>query len=296
MVTFKQLRYALALQEFRHFKRAAEACSVSQAALSTSVSELENQLGVQIFERDRKGILLTAAGEEILEQARQVDLAIADLERIALLSKGPLTGDFSLGVIPTIGPFLLPKILPKLRAQYPTLRLNLIEQQTHVLIDRVLDGALDTAIVALPYPLEGLHSFEFWRENFLVVLNREHPLAKNKSIKSTAIDPAELLLLEDGHCLTDHALEICRLRNAIPQNSLSGTSLYTLVQMVAGKMGITLIPEVANSLIANIPEIVSIPLAEDGPHRSFAFIARLNYPGTKNLEELLALSRKILSA
>jgi len=295
MITIKQLSYALAVDKTRHFKRAAELCSVSQSALSTAISELESQLKTQIFERNNKKVLVTPVGATILDRARTINLAVDELYQLCRSQNTPLGYPMSLGVIPTIGPYLLPKVLPEVRKQYPDFQLTIIEEQSSVLVEKVRSGEIDTAILALPYAIDGLHAFTFWEEDFFVVTHRTDKLASLGEITSKQLQTVPLLLLKEGHCLKDHALAACKFKPVEMKHSLSGTSLNTLVQMVAGHMGTTLVPEMAlNQLIDDNAEIKAIHLNEPGPHRQIAFITRLNYAGTANIEILMELFRQQL--
>ncbi len=295
MITIKQLTYALAVDKTRHFKRAAEFCSVSQSALSTAISELEGQLKTQIFERNNKKVLVTPVGEMILDKARTINLGVNELYQLCHSQHEPLNYPMSLGVIPTIGPYLLPKVLPEVRKQYPDFQLTIIEEQSSVLVEKVRRGDIDTAILALPYAIEGLHAFTFWEEDFFVVTHRLDKLADHSEITSEQLQETSLLLLKDGHCLKDHALAACKFQPVEMKHSLSGTSLHTLVQMVAGHMGTTLVPEMAlDQLIGDNTEIKAVHLNEPGPHRKIAFITRLNYAGTANIEILMALFQQRL--
>ncbi|MEH6357867.1 MAG: LysR substrate-binding domain-containing protein [Pseudomonadales bacterium] len=296
MITLKQLSYAVAVQKTLHFKKAADMCAVSQSALSTAIAELETQLGAQIFERDNKKVLVTPLGELILRKAQVINLEVKELYQLAQSQKAPLSYPMTLGVIPTIGPYLLPKVLPEVRRQYPDFELTLVEEQSHVLVEKVRSGEIDTAILALPYDTEGLHAFTFWEEDFLVVVNQDGDYSRLKKINTDQLKDAPLLLLKDGHCLKDHALAACKLRATEVQESLAGTSLPTLVQMVAGRMGATLVPAMAvDQLVVDNAEIKAVPLDESGPHRKLAFITRLNYGGTANIELLMKLFREQLS-
>lgn len=296
MITLKQLSYAVAVQKTLHFKKAADMCAVSQSALSTAIAELETQLGVQIFERDNKKVLVTPLGELILKKAQVINLEVKELYQLSQSQKAPLSYPMTLGVIPTIGPYLLPKVLPEVRRQYPDFELTLVEEQSHVLVEKVRSGEIDTAILALPYDTEGLHAFIFWEEDFLVVVNQDGDHSRLKKINTDQLKDAPLLLLKDGHCLKDHALAACKLQATEVQESLAGTSLPTLVQMVAGRMGATLVPAMAvDQLVTDNAEIKAVPLDEQGPHRKLAFITRLNYGGTSNIELLMALFREQLA-
>lgn len=295
MISLKQLHYAVAVERTRHFRKAAEACSVSQSALSTAISELENQLRAQIFERDNKKVLVTPVGEKILHTARNIATEVDQLYQIARQQQAPLSYPMSLGVIPTIGPYLLPKVLPAVRRQYPEFELTIVEEQSDVLIEKVRKGELDTAVLALPYEVENLHTFKFWQEDLYLVTHEGSPYAELDSIDAERLRDASLLLLGDGHCLRDHALAVCKLQADRMRRSLAGTSMYTLIQMVAGHMGSTVVPEMAlDQLLGGSSELRAIRLDEKSPHRQIAFITRLNYAGVPNIEVLMELFRSEL--
>lgn len=294
MISLKQIRYALAVERSLHFKKAAEACSISQSALSTALSEMEKQLGFQIFERDNKKVLVTPLGRQVLEKARAISLQMEDLQKLGEMQKQPLSTPLSIGIIPTIGPYLLPVVLPAIRARYPDLKLTISEAQSHELVDQVRRGEIDTAILALPYACEGLLSFVFWQENFYWITHIDDELAGKQSISALELDTGSLMLLQEGHCLKDHALAACKLPSAAP-HSLSATSLSTLVQLVAGGMGSTLVPEMAlPQLVNSNPALARVALDEPGPHRQIAFIVRPNYPMLGNIELLIELLREQL--
>jgi len=292
MVTLKQINYMLAVAETLHFKNAAELCSVSQSALSTAIIEMEKQLGFQVFERDNKKVLITAVGEQCLEKARSIKIQMDDLQQMGQDLKTPLSYPMSLGVIPTIGPYLLPVVLPAVRLNYPDFQLSIIEEQSNVLVNKVKQGELDTAILALPYDIEGLLAFEFWQEDFYWITHRDERHALQKEISSAELSESRLMLLKDGHCLKDHALAACKLPSNESDLSLSSTSLNTLVQMVAGRMGTTLVPAMAlDQLLSGNTELKAVHLNEPGPHRKLAFITRPNYPGVKSIELLIQAFR-----
>lgn len=295
MISLKQLNYALAVDKHRHFKKAAEECAVSQSALSTAVAELESQLGLQIFERNNKQVLLTHQGEAVLRKAREITAGVQDLYRLSEREQAPLNLPLSLGVIPTIGPYLLPRVLPLVRKRHPQSQITIEEEQSAVLVEKVRNGELDTAILALPYAIEGLHAFEFWEEDFYLVTHRDDALAERGSVAGKQLRDSRLLLLKDGHCLKDHALSACRLPASDTDRALAGTSLYTLTQMVAGRLGSTLVPAMAlDQLLLNNRELIAIPLKDPGPHRRLAFITRLNYSGVPTVDYLKGLFREAL--
>ena len=284
MISIKQLHYALAIEKTLHFKKAAEACSVSQSALSTAINELEKQLGMMIFERNNKQVLVTQKGQLILNKARQVKLELDELLQIAKSDNQPFSSSMSIGVIPTIGPYLLPKVLPEVRHQYPNFKLKILEEQSHTLVDMVRTGAIDAAILALPYPIEGLMSFSFWQEDFYLVCHKDECPQKTQEITSEELATEKLMLLKDGHCLKEHALAACQLQNPKQSADFGSASLHTLIQMVAGKLGTTLVPQMAlDQLTYNESELRAIHLNEPGPHRTIALIIRPNYVRTDEL-------------
>lgn len=295
MISLKQLTYAVAVGKTLHFRKAADACAVSSSALSTAITELEKQLDVQIFERDNKKVLITPLGKQILERAKQIKLQVDNLYQLSLASKSPLSAPMSMGVIPTIAPYLLPKVMPKLRAQYPDFKLQIIEEQSHILVAMVRNGDIDTAILALPFAHEGLLAFEFWNEDFFWVTHRDDKHANQCEITSKQLKQKKLMLLKDGHCLKDQALAVCKFQSSQTGSALSSTSLNTLIQMVAGKMGSTLVPSMAlDQLLGDSSELRAVHLNEPGPHRKIAFIIRLNYAGVASIQLLMNLFRKQL--
>lgn len=290
MISLKQLRYALAVEKHLHFKKAADECAVSQSALSTALSELEKQLGIQIFERDNKKVLITPIGQAILTKAKTIRTEVDDLYQLARSHNEPLSYPMTLGIIPTIGPYLLPKVLPRLRREYPDFPLRILEEQSHILVEKVRNGEIDTAILALPFAHDGLLSFEFWQEDFYWITQHDDIQAKRSDISSDEINHAQLMLLKDGHCLKDHALSACKLQPGETNQTFGSSSLNTLIQMVAGKMGTTIVPEMAlDQLISNSTELQAVHLNEPSPHRRIAFIIRPNYAGVSNIERLIKL-------
>lgn len=297
MISLKQITYILAVEKTLHFKKAAELCSVSQSALSTAITEMEKQLGFQVFERDNKKVMVTSIGVQCLKMAHQIKLQMDELSQLGLSLKAPLSLPMSLGTIPTIGPYLLPKVLPSVRQQYPDFQLRITEDQSHVLVNKVKNGELDTAILALPFDLQGLLSFEFWQEDFYWITHRDDKLSRQTEITSDELKNSHLMLLKDGHCLKEHALAACRLPSSETDTSLASTSLNMLVQMVAGRMGTTLVPAMAlDQLLSGNPELKAAHLNEPGPHRRIAFIVRANYSGVKNIELLMQLFRDALKS
>jgi LysR family hydrogen peroxide-inducible transcriptional activator len=243
--TLRQLRYLVELMESRHFGKAAEACHVTQSTLSAGIQELEDLLGVRLLERTKRRVVTTPIGIEIAERARRTLEEAEALVQAAHVGAEPLSGDLRLGVIPTIGSYLLPRILPELRHRFPKLRLYLREDQTARLLDQLAAGELDVLILAFPMDTPGAEVTIIGKDPFWLVCPKDHPLANHKSIDPELIPPEELLLLEDGHCLRDHVLSACKMSGRGRTPRFQGTSLHTLVEMVSSGLGLTLIPEMA---------------------------------------------------
>lgn len=289
MISFKQLKYALAVESHLHFRKAAEACSVSQSALSTALSEMERQLGFAVFERDNKKVLVTPIGRQVLIQASEIMLKMDDLSKLAEAQKSVLSYPMSIGMIPTICPFMLPVVLPVLRKKYPDFQMNVVEEQSHQLVDKVRTGEIDTAILALPYDTDGLLTFEFWEEDFYWVAHEDDVIPDMYEVASKDIEQSSLMLLKDGHCLKDHALSACSAERSV-SHGLGATSLSTLIQLVIGRAGTTLIPQIAlRQLVQSNAPLRAMRLTEPGPHRRLAFIVRPNYAGLNNIEKLIDL-------
>lgn len=292
MITLKQITYALAVAEEHHFKRAAEACAISQSTLSNAISELEQQLKIQLFERDNRQVLITPIGKQFIARAQKIKVDLDDLYHLSETASMPLTHAMTIGVIPTIGPYLLPKVLPEVRRTHPNLPLHIVEEQSHRLLEMVRSGEVDCAVLALPYDVDGLHTFTFWEEDFYLITHQDDPIAREEEIRSDEISNSQLLLLKDGHCLKDHVLAACNLQATETNHSLEGASLYTLIQMAAGRMGSTLVPQMAlDQLLFENSELQAIHLNEPGPHRKIAFVCRLNYTGVNNIEALMEIFR-----
>lgn len=241
----KDLRYLVAVADTRHFGRAAESCFVSQPTLSAQLKKLEDYLGVQLIERQPKRVALTEAGEQIVARARRILEASEEVVTLARSHRDPLAGSLRLALLPTIGPYLLPHVAPVIRKQLPRIELLLFEHQTATMLQKLQAGEVDLGILALPVDLDGLDSRELYDEPFNVALPEAHPLTRQKSIKPEDLKDETLLLLEDGHCLRDQALEVCSRVNVHEKQNFRATSLETLRQMVATGAGVTLLPELA---------------------------------------------------
>lgn len=243
--TLRQLQFLLALRAEASFVGAAEAIGVTQPTLSAGIKELETLLGVTLVERGRAGAVLTSAGAEAAERAARAVSEVEELVREARAEGQPLAGVFRLGAIPTIAPFLLPRALPLLKARFPRLRLHLREDQTARLIEALRARALDAAVIALPYAAAGIASAPVASDEFLLVCAETSPLATRRDLAPEHLRHEDVLLLEDGHCLRDHALAVCGAEPGRHGADVSATSLHTLVHLVAGGMGVTLLPRIA---------------------------------------------------
>jgi LysR family hydrogen peroxide-inducible transcriptional activator len=244
-MNLRDLRYLVALADTRHFGKAAERSFVSQPTLSAQIKKLENYLGVQLIERQPRRVTLTETGARILPIARRI---LQDSDEIVSLARNeydPLSGKINVALIPTIGPYLLPVVTRRLRKQLPQLKLMLYEHQTQPLLERLRAGDIDLGVLALPVPLDGLEARELYDEPFSVALPNGNPLAKKNSIKLDDLSGETLLLLEDGHCLRDQALDVCSRIDVKESEDYRATSLETLRQMVAAGLGVTLLPELA---------------------------------------------------
>lgn len=243
-MNLRDLQYLVALAETRHFGRAAERCHVSQPTLSAQLRKLEEFLGVSLIERRPRRVGLTPAGEAVVERARRMLRDAEDIRALARASQDPLGGQLKLGLIPTLGPYLLPRVAPRITRALPKLQLMLHEFQTAPLVDRVVNGDLEVAILALPADTRGLVTRSLFAEAFLVAMPEHHRLSERKRLKPADLADEKLLLLEEGHCLRDQALEVCE-RAGTEEQSFRATSLETLRQMVAAGLGITLLPRLA---------------------------------------------------
>ena len=243
--TIKQLRYFVALCEEGHFGRAAARSFVSQSAFSTAIQDLETLLDTQLVDRTRRQVTITAAGQDIATQARLVLRDVEGLVELAGQGRKPLSGPLRLGVIPTIAPFLLPALLPKLRKTFRDLKLYLIEDQTERLHERLLDGEIDLVLLALPYELRSTEAMTLFRDRFCLAVRQGSEAIDPGNYRFNRLQAESILLLEDGHCLRDHALAACRIRNTEKVARFAASSLLTLVEMVDADLGITFLPEMA---------------------------------------------------
>ena len=269
--TLRQLQYLKLLAEHGSFSRAAEAAFVTQPTLSAGIQELERTLGAAVVDRARSGVILTAVGEETVRRAEDVLTRVEDLVQAARGAGQPLCGRFRLGVIPTIAPFLLPKALPALRERFPKLRLFLREDLTPKLAAGLKAGALDAALIALPYDTAGLETSRVRDDELLAATHKDHPFAQADTVDVDAMQGEDVILLEDGHCLREHMLAACSLeapRASADGGAFAATSLHTLVQMVGSGLGVSLLPAMA--VEAGLAEQAAVSvrhLKAEAPHR-----------------------------
>jgi LysR family transcriptional regulator, hydrogen peroxide-inducible genes activator len=290
--TLRQLQYVLAVAEELSFHRAAERCHVSQPSLSAQVAELESCLGVRLFERDRRRVLVSNVGEQVLPALRRLLLAADELLAAARQGADPLSGALSIGVIPTVSPYLLPSITGALRAHFPRLTLNWIEDKTATLVKSLAEGRLDAAVVALEAELGPVEHELIAKDPFLLAAAPGHPLlAEPGPLPRRELSGTDVLLLDDGHCLREQALEFCSRAKA-RELEFRATSLPTLVQMVAGGAGVTLLPELAIPTEAPRAEIAVRRFADPAPERSIVLIWRRHSALTETLRAVAEVMRQ----
>jgi LysR family hydrogen peroxide-inducible transcriptional activator len=244
-MNIRDLKYLTAIAKYGHFGKAAKACHISQPALSMQIKRLEDYLGVKLFERSNKTVMLTEHGRLLAEKANLILDHVEDFIQASKLDTDPLAGELKLGIIPTIAPYLLPKIFPNLKSHFPKLAIYLIEEQTHLLLDKLKNGDIDAAVLALPTDQTNLTEMHLFDDEFFLAVSNNHFLANRKSIKPIDIENMNLLLLEEGHCLSDQVLTFCDTHNIKAVQEFKATSLETLRYMVAANLGITLMPKLA---------------------------------------------------
>lgn len=293
-MNLRDLRYLVALAEHRHFGRAAEASFVSQPTLSTQIRKLEEELEVTLVERAPRKVMLTPAGREIAERARRVLADVEQLRETARRSRDPEAGTVRLGLFPTLGPYLLPHVVPRLRQRFPRLELLLVEEKTEEILHRLRDGRLDAGLLALPLHEESLHAEPLFDEPFVLAVPEGHPFARRKTLAVSKLAGEDLLLLEEGHCLREQALDVCRLAGAAEKSGFRATSLETLRQMVAANVGMTLLPTLAIKPPVAPPEHIHL-LRFQGkpPHRRIALVWRRSSAMGEFLKKLAAVLRDL---
>ena len=244
-MNIRDLQYFAAVADLQHFGRAARRCFVSQPTLSGQIKKLEAELGVTLFERNNRHVMLTDTGDEILRSAQRILSEVDTIHDVAKSQRDPLSGKFRLGAFPTLAPYLLPDLVPEVKAALPNLRLILIEEKTAVLVDRLVDGKIDAALLALPVDDRHVECQPLFEDEFLLAVSSDHELAGKSCVDQGALAEHQLLLLEEGHCLRDQALEVCHLNRVAEEQEFRATSLETLRQMVKAGTGITFMPSTA---------------------------------------------------
>lgn len=296
-MNLRDLRYLVALADERHFGRAAAACFVSQPTLSTQIRKLEEELGVALVERAPRKVMLTPIGVQVADRARRIVADVEQMKALARRSMDPEAGSIRLGLFPTLGPYLLPHAVPPLRARFPQLELLLVEEKSDVLLTRLRDGRLDAAILALPVDEDALHAEFLFEEPFLLAVSDQHPLAARERLSLQELSAQKLLLLEDGHCMREQALDVCRLSGAGEHAEFRATSLETLRQMVAANVGVTLLPVLATRPpVAPSPHLRLLDFSDTRPTRRIALVWRRSSAMHAFLLELAGVLRDLPAA
>ena len=291
-MNIRDLKYFVSTAKHGNFTKAAEECFVSQPTLSMQIKKLEGELGFELLERDKKKVMLTDAGRALLNAAEGIVTLEREIKEVAKTLRDPFAGKFRLGVFPTLAPYLLPKVVGKLHKHFPKLELVLVEEKTSVITEMLLNGKLDAGILALPLNEQKLWSIDLFEENFLLAVNKASKLAKLEKIKIDNIMDENILLLNEGHCLRDQALEFCQLNGAKEAEEYRGTSLETLRQMVAAGGGVTFIPQIAATPMTDIKYI---RFAGQSPKRKIGLVMRRSTTRVKLLEQVAKVISDIMA-
>lgn len=286
-MNLRDLKYIVAVAETKSFVKAAEQCFVSQPTLSMQIKKLENSLNIKIFERNNKHVLVTEIGKQVIETAKRI---LQDAEHISILAKheqDPFAGDFTLGAFPTIAPYILPKLIPLIKKKLPNLRLILVEEKTDILLHKLKTGLIDAALLAGPVHDESLIAEKLFDDEFKLAVATNHPLAEQTTINPDELTNQPLLLLDEGHCLRDQALQFCQLSGIDEEQNVRATSLETLRQMVIAGTGITFMPTIA--VQNNDDNIRYIPFEEPKPKRTIYLVSRQTNPRTELIKQLKSL-------
>lgn len=296
-MNLRELEYLIAVEEERHFHRAAERCFVSQPTLSGQLKKLEQELGVLLIERTNRNVAMTQAGQAVVKHARTVLTEIKLIKEVTKAYQDPLVGDLQVGIIPTIAPYLLPIIMQPLSKEFPNLKLWLYEYQTQVLLEKLQRAELDILILALPIEKHDFTEINLFREPFRLAIKRDQPLAKQKVVNLADIAKQELILLEEGHCLRGHILDVCALAGIKAKGQYNATSLETLRHMVGEGMGMTLMPELAVPAPAQIRKadvIRYIEFSDPKPNRQIGMLYRKNNYREEAFNKISDLIKSIL--
>ena len=292
-LTLRQLRYFDAIARLGQFGRAAEACAVTQPALSMQIKELETELGVLLIERRPRGIHLTPEGREIAQRASDIITSVNDLADYARAAGGLMNGELRFGVIPSIAPYMLPLMLPELDARFPKLQLNVRETQTHNLLAELLHGDLDVLLLALPVEPPDIETLHLFDDRFLLAMQASEADNAPKRATAAMLEPERLLLLEDGHCLRDQALNYCQMIRPDALSGFGASSLATIVQMVANGHGITLLPEMCAALEARDERVALLRFAKPEPKREIGLAWRKSATRKRDFEALGAVIEEV---
>ncbi|MEE7546672.1 LysR family transcriptional regulator [Xanthomonas sp. Kuri4-1] len=294
-MNLRDLKYLVALADHKHFGRAAAACFVSQPTLSTQIKKLEDELGVPLVERAPRKVMLTPAGREAAARARGIVAEVDQMKEAARRSQDPEAGTVRLGIFPTLGPYLLPHVVPRIRTRFPQLELLLVEEKSDQLLTQLREGRLDAAVLALPLQDEQLHAEFLFEEPFVLAVPEGHALAQRGALTLDDLSEQRLLLLQDGHCLREQALDVCHLSGALEKAEFQATSLETLRQMVAANVGVTLLPLLAvKPPVARSENITLVGFrADKQPSRRIAMVWRRSSAMAGFLEHLAALFKAL---
>ncbi len=293
-MNLRDLRYLVALADLKHFGRAAEASFVSQPTLSTQLMKFEAELGVSLIERNPRNVMLTPTGEAVVARARAILREADEIKNIARRAKDPESGMVKLGIFPTLGPYLLPHIIPPVITRFPKLELILVEEKTEVILKKLHDGELDCGILALPVHDDSLHVEYLFEEDFVLAVPAGHAFAKKKKAKLADLAEERLLLLDDGHCLREQALEVCHMAGAGEKSGFRATSLETLRHMVAAKVGMTLLPALTvHPPSPNSAAVALVPFSRPVPHRRIAMVWRRRSALSAFLRQLAPLLKAV---
>ncbi len=293
-MNLRALKYLVKLAELQHFSKAAEACFVSQPTLSTQIRKLEEELGVQLVERAPRNVQLTPIGKEVAERARHVLRDVEQIHAAARRSRDPEKGTLRLGIFPTLAPYLLPHVVPGIRARFPYMKLQLAEEKTDDILRLLESGDLDAGLLALPVDDDSLEHLELFEEPFVMAAPDTHQLATRERVRLSDLADSELLLLEEGHCLRDQALEVCAMSGARERVDFHATSMETLRQMVAADVGVTLMPVLAvKPPIATTANIALRPFEDPAPSRTIGLFWRKSSPLTQLMQDLAVCLRDL---
>ena len=289
-MNIRAMQYLVTLADLRHFSKAAERCFVSQPTLSTQIRKLEEELGVQLVERSPRHVMLTRVGEEVVERCRNILAEVEAMRAIARRALDPESELLRIGIFPTLAPYLLPHVVPTIRRRFPRLTLRLFEEKTEEILEMLVQGRLDAGVLALPVGNDQLVARTLFEEPFVVAMPEGHSLSGRKELSMADLEDQELLLLEDGHCLREHALEVCQMTGAHERLDFHATSMETLRQMVAANTGITLMPVLSvKPPVAPTENLVTRPFTANGPRRTIAMIWRKSSALTDFLEQIAGI-------